>query len=116
MRSDRGIALLEVLVALTILGTAGLSLVGVLREASAAEAATRREEHEVQAADRLLVALSLLSRSELEQRIGVYPLGEYAVNIERPEGALFRIAVSSLDRPDRMLLVTVVYRQPERRP
>ncbi len=116
MRSERGIALLEVLVALMILGTAGLSLVGVLREAGGAEAATRREERALQSADRLLIALSLLTRNELTQRIGAHPIGAYLVRIERPEAALFRIAVSGLDRPERELLVTVVYRQPELRP
>ncbi|MEO8139367.1 MAG: prepilin-type N-terminal cleavage/methylation domain-containing protein [Gemmatimonadota bacterium] len=116
MRPDRGIALLEVLVALTILGTAGLSLVGMLREASAAETATAREEHEVQTAGRVLGALTLLNRTELEQRIGVHPVGEYSVDIARPEATLFRLGVSRRDRPHRTLLATVVFRPLERRP
>ena len=52
----------------------------------------------------------------LEQRIGAHPVGEFAVDIERPEAALFRIALSSLGRPERTLLVTVVYRAQDHRP
>ncbi len=116
MRRDRGIALLEVLIAIGILGTAGLAVIGMLRQASVAEAASRMEERTVQSAGRVLSALTLLGRAELDQRIGLHPLGEFAVEIQRPEAALYRVAVSRLDRPERTLLVTVVYRAPEHRP
>jgi len=116
MRDERGVALLEVMIAIGILGTTGLAVVALLRQTSNTERAMRLEEREVQSAGRVLSALTLLTRPELDQRIGLHPVGEFAVDIERPEATLYRIAVSSRDRPERALLVTVVFRAAEHRP
>ncbi len=105
-----GFALLDVLLALALLGSAGLAVVSLLDQALRAEQVARAVEREYQAADRVLTALTLLHRAELDQRIGRRPLGEFIVDIQRPERGLYRIAVAGVSAPGRDLLVTVVAR------
>lgn len=61
--------------------------------------------------DRMLTALTLLKREELDRRIGRHPLGESIIDIERPEQTLYRIAVMQARFPEMEDLVTVVYRR-----
>ena len=115
MRPDRaacreGFALLEVLVAIALLGGAGLSVVALLRQAITAEGLTAAEERRYADADRVLAALTLLSASELDQRLGRHPLGEFRSEISRPEAGLYRVAVAPADTLVPPLLVTVVAR------
>jgi type II secretory pathway pseudopilin PulG len=103
------VTLLEVLVALVILGAAGLGAVGLVREAVQHAARARSLEAKIQRADQALAGLVLLERSELTRRIGEHPIGEFVATIQRPEPGLFRIAVrdSGAAQP---LLVTLVAR------
>ena len=109
-RRSAGFALLDVLLALALLGSAGLAVVSLLDQAMRAEHAARDIEREYQAADRVMTALTLLHRAELDQRIGRHPLGEFLVDIQRPERGLYRIALAGASAPERVLLVTVVAR------
>lgn len=109
-QTSAGFALLDVLLALALLGSAGLAVISLLDQAMRAEHAARDAEREYQAADRVLTALTLLHRSELDQRIGTRPLGEFIVDIQRPERGLYRIALAGVSAPERQLLVTVVAR------
>jgi hypothetical protein len=109
-RGERGIALLDVLVALAILSTAGLSMTALLRQAVRAQAALRASGATMDAADRVLVALSLLGRNDLDSRLGRHRVGEFLSDIQRPERGLYRIALAEVSAPERALLVTVVWR------
>ncbi len=106
----RGVALLEVLAALVILGVAGLALVEVVTGGTRALAEARVREAEVADQDRLLTAYSLLTREELNQRLGRHDVGPYVVEIQRPERSLFRLSLARLTAPRVEDLVTVVYR------
>ena len=108
---SRGAALFEAIVALAIVATAGVSAARFVVEAIHAEAELARREKALFEADRLLAATSLLRAEELAQRLGVHTVGEFVVDIQRPEPELYRIAVGEED--GREMLVTVVYR-PER--
>ena len=116
VESRKGIALLETLVALTILTTAGLSIVTLLHQALVAETAARHAETTMDAADRVMSAMTLLNRPELDQRIGMHPVGEFLVDVQRPERSLYRIAITEAAYPLRQLLVTVVYRAEKEAP
>jgi len=107
---ERGVALLDVLIALAILGSAGLSLTALLRQSVQAQAAARQAEVTMDAADRVLAAMTLLGRSDLDLRLGRHVVGEFSVEVMRPERILYRIAVADVDAPGRPLLVTVVHR------
>ncbi len=108
--NSRGIVLLEVLVALAILGTAGLALVSLEAAAVGAERDARVRERALAAEDRVLSALTLLTRNELDRRLGRHPVGEFAVDIEHPERTLYRISLGPADAPQVEDLVTVVFR------
>jgi type II secretory pathway component PulJ len=106
--NHHGVALLEVLVALAVLGLAGLALVEVsaqsLRVLEHAQAVERRIADE----DRLLAAYALLDRRDLGQRAGLHRVGPYDVRVDRLDFSLFRITVGAAGEPTD--LTTVVYR------
>lgn len=110
MSTRAGVALLEALVALTVLGTAGLATVAVLGAGLQDARRAQRTEAELATAARVLSALTLLTRAELAQRVGRYPLGEFLVDIQQPAPALYRIALRRDEAPALEVLVTVVYR------
>src|SRR5207237_8836431 len=93
-RADRGIALLETLVALAILSGAGLALFELVTRGFQAEREARERERVLAVEDRVLTALTLLKRDELDRRLGRHPLGEWMVDLERPERPRYRIAGS----------------------
>jgi type II secretory pathway pseudopilin PulG len=108
--AEDGIALLEVLVALAILGGAGTALVGALAAGLRSEHQLRQRERAVATADRVLAATALLSRTDLDRRIGRHPVGELVVEVQRPEPALYRIGIRDARKAELETLVTVVYR------
>lgn len=107
----RGITLLEVLVALAILGTAGVATLTALTAGLSAERDAAARERALADEERVLAAMSLLQRSELDQRIGRHTIGEFVVSVQRPERTLYRIAVARAESPHVEDLVTVVYRR-----
>lgn len=110
MRGERGVALLEVLAAVVILGIAGLALVELVVGGTRAATVARERERELADEERLLAAWSLLRREELDQRIGERTVGPYVVRVQRPERGLYRIAIERKEAPGTEELVTVVYR------
>jgi type II secretory pathway component PulJ len=111
MRADRrGVALLEVLVSLAILTGAGAGLVAALAAAMRSEHRLRREEAIILSADRVLAATTLLSRADLERRIGTHPVGDFVVQVQRPRPTLYRIAIAQASTPEIDMLATVVHR------
>lgn len=61
--------------------------------------------------ERLLAALTLLDRADLDRRIGTRVIGPYVIDVERPERALYRLSIGRQETRDVEDLVTVVYRQ-----
>ncbi len=110
MRNNRGVVLLEVLVAVVVLATAGIGLVELVGSGLRAERDARLRESTLATEERLLAALTLLNRNELDQRIGRRQIGEFIVEIQRPEPTLYRIALLQEQSPQVEDLVTVVYR------
>ena len=112
----RGAALLEVLVALAIVFAAGAAATGAVQAALAGESRSARVEAELADADRLLTALTLLTRSDLDLRLGVRTVGDWRVEVLRPRKELYRISVlppaepSSRQAAKLPLLVTLVHR------
>lgn len=105
----RGIALLEVLVAVAILGVATLSLLELVGAGIRAVAVARERERELADEERLLAAYTLLTRGDLDRRLGDRAVGPYIAIVQRPERTLYRVALrrSMAEIED---LVTVVYR------
>ena len=110
-RAERGVALLETLVALAIISGAGIALLDVVTEGLRAQQDARERERISAVEDRVLTALTLLKRDELDRRLGRHSIGELVADIERPEPTLYRIAVLQASAPQTEDLVTVVYRR-----
>ena len=106
--NERGGVLLEVVVALVILVTAGVALVETASHAVRAAGRLAEVERTLVDQDRLLTAYSLLDRRDLERRVGWRIVGPYAVTVRRHGFELFGVAVGRPDAaPD---LETVLYR------
>lgn len=114
MRGDsqpRGAALLEVIVALAILATAGVSAVHLVSESAHAVGATRASEEEIRRASAFLDAVSLWSRTDLDRRLGSRPQGGWRLYIERSGTLLYRVTLTDT-ATDRVLLATTLFRDP----
>jgi type II secretory pathway component PulJ len=109
-RHERGAALLEVLVALVIVVTVGVSAVAVTSASLFQEGHARERERLVRTADRVLSAYVLLTRADLDRRLGRREVGELMVEVQRPEPTLYRISVGTSRNPDAELLMTLVHR------
>ena len=105
---ERGAALVEVLVALSVLSIAGLAFAELAQAALAGAARAREAEERLLDQDRLLAAYALLDRRDLERRQGTRPVGPYILTIERLDLDLFRVGVGFTgEAPE---LETVLYR------
>ena len=109
-RSECGAMLLEAIVALTVLSLAGAGALALAAAALRAERDMAGREAVNLAADRVLAASALLTRTDLDRRLGRRSVGEFTVEVQRPEPALYRIAIAESRSPDIELLVTVIYR------
>lgn len=113
-RDERGVVLLEVLVALTLLVVSGVSVVSLLSASLRSEMALAEREGTLREADRVLVALTLLARTDLDRRLGRHPAGPFVAEVRRPEPSLYRIGLRESDTAAVELLVTVVHRPDEK--
>jgi hypothetical protein len=111
MRLDsRGVVLLEVLAAIMILGIGGTALIELVAGGTRAVATARDRERQLADEERLFSAYALLTRSDLDRRLGRRLIGPYFLVIQRPEPVLYRVAIGRTDVLDVEDLVTVVYR------
>lgn len=94
LRTGRsGVALLEALVALTLLAITGIALLeAVVESASVADRARRTELLTVEA-ERLMEAATLWSADELDQRLGTRAQGPFRMRIDRPLRTLYLVSI-----------------------
>ena len=109
-RNKKGVILIDVLLAVAILSSAGVAFVTLLVSTLEFHGRLHEREIELRRAERVLTATTLLTRTELEQRIGMRELGDFAIWVDRPEPYLFRVGVAPSARPAAELLATLVYR------
>lgn len=110
MSNDRGVALLEVLMALAILSVAGGALASATAAGLRATALAAEREHASVQRETVLTGLTLLTKEELDARTGERPLGVFQVRIERPRPGLYRLEVTGPAPADAGSLATLVYR------
>jgi type II secretory pathway component PulJ len=107
MRARRGAVLLEVIAAVSIFAFAATGSLSLISQLADTEHQARQREKTVVDQDRLLAAYSLLSRDDLDRRLGQRVVGPYQVEVQRPESLLYRIAIGDSSGPE---LMTLVYR------
>jgi type II secretory pathway pseudopilin PulG len=92
--SPQGVALLEVLVALTLLASAGVAAVALASESGAAIARARARDESVREASAFFDAVALWTRGDLDRRLGERPQGPWRLRIDRPTATLYVLVLS----------------------
>lgn len=90
----RGVALLEALCAIMVLTVAGTSLVHLMAGQAAAVRSMARSSAALETQQRVLGALSLLTRRELESMVPSREVGEFTVEVDRMPGDVFIVTVT----------------------
>lgn len=101
--------LLEALVALVILATAGATIVTMVAESAHAVHQVRAAEEEMRAANAFLSAVSLWSREDLDRHLGDRVQGVWVMRVDRPTPTLY-VATLTDTATHRELLRTSLYR------
>ncbi len=112
MKNERGALLLETVVALAIFALAAVTALNLLLQVSDSDRRVQELERRIVDEERLLSAYTLLTRDDLDRRLGARRVGPYLVEVQRPQPTLYRVAVGDSARAD---LVTLVYRPENRR-
>jgi len=105
----RGVALLEVLVALAVLGTAAASLTALALQAGRATDAARRADGDTRRASAFLAMVSLWPREDLDRRLGSRRQGDWTLDVRRPAPGVYRLSLRDSSGA-RELLRTSLYR------
>lgn len=109
-RSAReGVVLLEAIVALVILATAGATIVTMTAEAASAVHRARETEAEITAANAFFGAVSLWSRDDLDRHLGDRVQGKWLMRVDRPSPTLYEATLSDT-ATRRELLRTSLFR------
>jgi type II secretory pathway pseudopilin PulG len=101
--------LLEVLVALAILGTAGLATVTLATESWRAVRAAREADRSFREASAFFDAVALWPREDLDRHLGDRAQGPWRMRVDRPLPTLYVVTLADSSGRD-TLLVTSLYR------
>ncbi len=93
MRGSSGAALLEVIVALTILSITGTGAVMLARESARAVHHAREVEAEVRAASAFFDAVALWTREDLDRHLGERAQGSWRMHVDRPVPTLYVVVL-----------------------
>lgn len=104
-----GAALLEVIVAVTILALAALGLVVFANQASASLRRSYEAEHELRRASDFLEAVALWPREDLDRHLGDRREGEWWLFVARPLSTLYTVELRD-SLGVRVLLRTALFR------
>lgn len=113
-RARRGVALLEALIALVILGTVGASLLALTAQAVRTVHLAVEAERSVSTAGALLHAAALWPRTELDQRLGDRPQGALLMRIDRPRPQSYVVTLRD-SATGEVILSTSLYRREDTR-
>jgi prepilin-type N-terminal cleavage/methylation domain-containing protein len=102
-------ALLEVVVALAILGVAAIELTAVARESLTAAATATDRERDFRAANEFMSAVALWSSDDLDRHLGRRPEGQWTMYVERVTPVVY--SVSLADSSGQPLFETYLYRR-----
>jgi len=107
----RGAALLEALVALTLLGTVGSAAAWSATESLRAVQRMHARESDQRLAARFITAVSLWPREDLDRHLGDRPQGPWRLRIDRPMRTVYTVTLSDTVGGGVVLLQTAVYRE-----
>lgn len=108
-RVRQGVVLLEAIVALTILATAGAAVVALAVDSARAVERAAAADVAAQRASALLDAVALWPREDLDRHLGTRDEGPWRMTVGRPTPTLYTVVLSdSAER--RVLLATLLFR------
>jgi hypothetical protein len=105
-----GAVLFEVIVAMALLAGSGLAAVSMAAEAVGAVTRARQAEARMREAARLMDAVSLWPREDLDRRLGDRREGPFILRIQRPDPELYTAALAD-SASRRVLLATSIFRR-----
>ena len=111
MRRKRrdGVALLEAIVALTIITIAALACVAMVRQGVESARHARESEAELRHASAFMEAVALWPRADLDRHLGRRPEGPWRLTIDRPVPTLYLVVLTD-STLRRELVRTALYR------
>ncbi|MGH7718682.1 MAG: PulJ/GspJ family protein [Gemmatimonadaceae bacterium] len=109
IRSERGAALLEVIVALTILAVAGVSAVAMASGAARTVHRAREADAEMRRASAFFDVVALWTRADLDRHLGERPQGAWTMRVDRIDPELYAVSLSDT-ATKRLLLATELFR------
>ena len=112
MRRRRGVTLIEVIVALSILAATGLATLGLLRQVLASIEHAQAQSVRAEVAAAFLDVVMLWPASELDLHLGGHDQGPWRLEVQRPRPGLYRLVLT--DSANVIRLETGVY-HPEQR-
>ena len=107
--SRRGAVLLEALVALVIMTSAGATVAALAVECGHAVQQTRSTEAELRRADAFFAIVALWPREDLDRHFGEHQQGPWRLRVDRPSLTIYAITLSD-SLGARALLRTDLYR------
>lgn len=93
-RARSGMTLLEVLVALAILGVAGAALMGLATESWRAVRTAREADTSLREASAFFDAVALWPREDLDRHLGDRAQGPWRMRVDRPTSALYVVTLA----------------------
>lgn len=114
-RADAGAALLEAIVALTVLVTAGTAAVSLASQSAQAVHAAHDREAEMRSASAFLEAVALWTRDDLDRRLGDRPQGSWRLRIDRPAPELYVVVLTDSTGTIEILRTALFRPAPEER-
>lgn len=108
-RARLGMVLLEAIVALAIIGIAGVIAVSLAASSLAAIDRAHKADARSQRASHFLDAVSLWTRADLDRHLGDRAEGSWRLRIERPSPTLYVVSLRD-STGERTLLTTSLYR------
>jgi type II secretory pathway pseudopilin PulG len=91
--SESGAALLETIVAVAILATAGTAAVAMASEAARAVERARDMDRRVREASAFVDAVALWPRADLDRRLGERRQGRWHLRLDRPSDELYTVVL-----------------------
>jgi hypothetical protein len=108
-RKRRGAVLLEALVALVILASAGAAVAALAVESGQAVQRTRSTEAELRRANAFFGIVALWPREDLDRHFGEHQQGPWRLRVQRTSSTIYAITLTD-SLGARPLLRTVLYR------
>jgi hypothetical protein len=109
MPNRSGVALIDALVAVVVLATAGVGLVTLLAQTASTVRGVRERERLIYRASSELASVSVLSGGELSGRVGETAQGAFVLRVVKPSEGVFDVSIIE-PRSDHVLLRTTFYR------